>query len=417
MIVEVHGDFRTATRSTAPPLRRYPRAARRPRRPSRAQARRPRAHCRPFTSSVVARLRRRAGRELPAFTDLSTFAASRRRRFPRGPPSSSSACSSATRTSSASSRRGGRVARAGAARDVADRRRRLRERARSNSSSPSCPSRRTGIAACPPAASPPRSTGRSALVLPSRSEGLPRIAIEALERGRPVIGADAGGIPDVVQDLRNGLLVEPESVPSLAEAHAARGAGRPSWLERLARAGAPERGDISAFARRVRPARRDAGRIAVDTMGSMAVQATTPTLDARAIRADFPIFEQLIHGKPLAFLDSAASSQKPRQMMEAMTDFYSTSYANVHRGVYVLAERATAGARERAREGARPRQRARRAGDHLRPQRDRGDQPRRLLVGDVEPRPRRPRRRHRARAPLELRAVAVHRRPHRARSS
>jgi cysteine desulfurase/selenocysteine lyase len=84
----------------------------------------------------------------------------------------------------------------------------------------------------------------------------------------------------------------------------------------------------------------------------MAVQASTPKLDARAIRADFPIFEQLIHGKPLAFLDSAASSQKPHQMMEAMTDFYSTSYANVHRGVYVLAERATA-ALENAREKVR----------------------------------------------------------------
>ena len=75
-------------------------------------------------------------------------------------------------------------------------------------------------------------------------------------------------------------------------------------------------------------------------------------LDARAVRADFPIFEQLIHGKPLAFLDSAASSQKPRQMVEAMNDFYFTSYANVHRGVYVLAERATA-ALETAREKVR----------------------------------------------------------------
>jgi cysteine desulfurase / selenocysteine lyase len=84
----------------------------------------------------------------------------------------------------------------------------------------------------------------------------------------------------------------------------------------------------------------------------VAVTAGQTKLDARAIRADFPIFEQLIHGKPLAFLDSAASSQKPRQMMEAMTEFYSTSYANVHRGVYVLAERATAGledAREKVR--------------------------------------------------------------------
>jgi cysteine desulfurase / selenocysteine lyase len=84
----------------------------------------------------------------------------------------------------------------------------------------------------------------------------------------------------------------------------------------------------------------------------VAVTAGTKKLDARALRADFPIFEQEIHGKPLAFLDSAASSQKPRQMMEAMTEFYSTSYANVHRGVYVLAERATA-ALELAREKVR----------------------------------------------------------------
>ena len=72
----------------------------------------------------------------------------------------------------------------------------------------------------------------------------------------------------------------------------------------------------------------------------MAVTAK-PTLDAHQLRADFPIFEQTFHGKPLAFLDSAASSQKPRQMLEALTRFYETSYANVHRGVYQLAERAT----------------------------------------------------------------------------
>ncbi len=77
-----------------------------------------------------------------------------------------------------------------------------------------------------------------------------------------------------------------------------------------------------------------------------------PKLNAHALRADFPIFEQEMHGKPLAFLDSAASSQKPRQVLDAMTTFYETSYANVHRGVYVLAERATEGlehARERVR--------------------------------------------------------------------
>jgi cysteine desulfurase / selenocysteine lyase len=79
---------------------------------------------------------------------------------------------------------------------------------------------------------------------------------------------------------------------------------------------------------------------------------TPPTLDARRLRADFPIFERPVHGKPLAYLDSAASSQKPRQVLEAMREFYETSYANIHRGVYDLAERATdayEGAREKVR--------------------------------------------------------------------
>ena len=74
----------------------------------------------------------------------------------------------------------------------------------------------------------------------------------------------------------------------------------------------------------------------------MAVTAG-PKLDAQRLRADFPIFEQSIHGKPLSFLDSAASAQKPRQVLDAIREFYETSYANVHRGVYYLAERATAG--------------------------------------------------------------------------
>jgi len=75
------------------------------------------------------------------------------------------------------------------------------------------------------------------------------------------------------------------------------------------------------------------------------------TLDAQKLRADFPIFGERIHGKPLAYLDSAASSQKPRQVLDALREFYETSYANVHRGVYTLSERATAGyegAREKA---------------------------------------------------------------------
>ena len=79
--------------------------------------------------------------------------------------------------------------------------------------------------------------------------------------------------------------------------------------------------------------------------------AVTPEAPARppsrlagaAVRGDFAVFEQRFHGKRLAYLDSAASAQKPRQVLDAMRDFYETSYANVHRGVYALSERATAG--------------------------------------------------------------------------
>jgi cysteine desulfurase / selenocysteine lyase len=83
----------------------------------------------------------------------------------------------------------------------------------------------------------------------------------------------------------------------------------------------------------------------------VAVTAGTK-LDARKLRADFPIFEHEIHGKPLAYLDSAVTAQKPRQVIEAMSRFYETSYANVHRGVYALSERSTAefeSAREKVR--------------------------------------------------------------------
>jgi cysteine desulfurase/selenocysteine lyase len=76
-------------------------------------------------------------------------------------------------------------------------------------------------------------------------------------------------------------------------------------------------------------------------MRAMAVTAK-PKLDARKLRADFPIFEQLVHGKPLAYLDSAVTSQKPRYVLDALLNFYETSYGNVHRGVYWLSERATA---------------------------------------------------------------------------
>ena len=65
------------------------------------------------------------------------------------------------------------------------------------------------------------------------------------------------------------------------------------------------------------------------------------TIDIQKIRADFPALALTVHGKPLTFLDSAASAQKPRQVLDAMRFCYENEYANVHRGMYDLSEKAT----------------------------------------------------------------------------
>ncbi len=70
------------------------------------------------------------------------------------------------------------------------------------------------------------------------------------------------------------------------------------------------------------------------------------------VRRDFPVLERRVHGRPLVYLDSAASTQKPNQVIDAEAAFYRTSYANVHRGVHTLSQEATV-AYEAGRETAR----------------------------------------------------------------
>jgi cysteine desulfurase/selenocysteine lyase len=79
-----------------------------------------------------------------------------------------------------------------------------------------------------------------------------------------------------------------------------------------------------------------------------ATASASASLASLAPRADFPILAREINGKPLAFLDSAASTQKPTAVLDAMDHFARTSYANIHRGAYTLSEEATR-AYERAR--------------------------------------------------------------------
>lgn len=83
-------------------------------------------------------------------------------------------------------------------------------------------------------------------------------------------------------------------------------------------------------------------------MTRSAVQSTTeapvdngPPLPVQRLRGDFPILTQTIHGRPLVYLDNAASAQKPRAVLDAMQAAYEGFYANVHRGLHTLSERAT----------------------------------------------------------------------------
>ena len=79
------------------------------------------------------------------------------------------------------------------------------------------------------------------------------------------------------------------------------------------------------------------------------MDAKTPAYDVEAIRADFPILSREIHGKPLVYLDNAASAQKPQPVLDRIMQAYAQDYSNVHRGLHTLANRSTEayeGARE-----------------------------------------------------------------------
>lgn len=70
--------------------------------------------------------------------------------------------------------------------------------------------------------------------------------------------------------------------------------------------------------------------------------AAQTVLDVQRVRRDFPILTRTVHGRPLVYLDSGASSQRPLAVIEAVSQYEKTSHANIHRGVYVLSEEATA---------------------------------------------------------------------------
>jgi cysteine desulfurase/selenocysteine lyase len=76
-------------------------------------------------------------------------------------------------------------------------------------------------------------------------------------------------------------------------------------------------------------------------MNATTATLAKPNFDVDAIRADFPILSREVYGKPLVFLDSAASAMKPRQVIDTIRDVYENDYANVHRGIHYLSQRCT----------------------------------------------------------------------------
>src|SRR5438045_693055 len=76
-------------------------------------------------------------------------------------------------------------------------------------------------------------------------------------------------------------------------------------------------------------------------LGRQPKAASRTGFDVQRIREDFPILSQEVHGKPLIYLDNAATSQKPQAVLDAISHYYEADNANVHRAVHQLSERAT----------------------------------------------------------------------------
>ena len=150
----------------------------------------------------------------------------------------------------------------------------------------------------------------------------PTAAVSPVAATMPEVPAASGfaGAPLVVAGSRDGLAA---FVRNIRQPHFS---GRESWLD----------------ASRPRPHQPAMTAPAAPVSGSRA-------MDVPAIREDFPVLRQRVHGKPLAWLDNAATTQKPQSVIDAVSRFYEQDNSNIHRGAHTLAARAT-NAYEKARQ-------------------------------------------------------------------
>src|SRR3569623_1690386 len=146
-------------------------------------------------------------------------------------------------------------------------------------------------------------------------------------------------------------------LPALAR-HGRAGGAQPADLCLRRRHHRPHRDPDDTHARAAGAHRASARRSAdqgvfMSSVHSRSLRQTAQVFDAARYRAEFPILAQEVHGKPLVYLDNAATTQKPRPVIEAIEHYYTADNANIHRGVHLLSQRAPD-----AYEGARENERA-----------------------------------------------------------
>ncbi len=183
--------------------------------------------------------------------------------------------------------------------------------------------------------SAPLPFGASPNSLPSGSS-LPNLSPLAPESGAGQASpTKLGALPSIPSELPAAFSAQPDrGSPS--------GDGLKAFIQRVMSVDARDRGGLCA-------AGPDDQGLLHRLLSPTAAPGPARPLDVHAIRRDFPILHQLIHGKPLAWFDNAATTQKPQSVIDAISRFYAHDNSNIHRGAHTLAARAT-DAYEQARE-------------------------------------------------------------------
>src|SRR3569832_2150418 len=188
-----------------------------------------------------------------------------------------------------------------------------------------------------------RAPGQSEFIAVRQRRGRQQALVRNLRRRREVRARRDRG----AARRRRGVL-------SALARHGRAGGAQPADLCLRRRHHRPHRDPDDTHARAAGAHRASARRSAdqgvfMSSVHSRSLRQTAQVFDAARYRAEFPILAQEVHGKPLVYLDNAATTQKPRRVIEAIEHYYTADNANIPRGVQLMSQRATAAAREKVR--------------------------------------------------------------------